>query len=639
MKKAILFGGLLLGMAAQANAQLAKETFNSGLPATWSMIKVDNNTPSSGLNAKIVTAMSSQAWMTWTRGTNDTSVLTISMFTPAGTADRWLISPAFTVNDPKMILSWLDAEGISGKTDNLQIWVSPTAGTTTSSFTTKVYDAATLYGTTSSGAYIYTQRGASLGQFNGQNIRIAFRNNTNNQGVSLIDDVGTAVMPNAVDGAVDGVTFPKIIEGTVSNAVKVVISNQGATPITSAQVSYAVDAGTPVTQTFSSLSIAPYGTATLTFTTPITGTTTVAHTLKATLIQVNGAADPVASNNTKQVDFATATGKVPRAGLIEEFSSSTCAPCASFNSTFDPLVNTNNPNNGTTPFNILKYQMNWPAPGNDQSYNNQGLTRRTYYGVTGIPDHFTNGAAGGNGDQAEITASKNASAFITISKMTYVVKGDSMIASATLTPNFTLTVTSGPSYKVHMAALESNYQNPNNTTGQLQYYHVMRDMLGGGAGQTISSFTAGTPINLRWAHKYIVGSVAQMNSNYWVHPINGELVVFVQDESDKSILQSAGTKASWPLGVTPLNETISQAVVFPNPATDHTSISFKLEAAASVDMQVVDALGRVVYSVAPQKLTPGTQTFEIATSNLARGLYTIKVNANGATINERFSVN
>src|SRR5688572_13230202 len=97
MKKALLLGGLALGVASQAGAQLALENFNAGLPASWSMVKADNNTISTGLVARIQTGLASNAWMTWIRTTNDSAMLTASMFTPAGTADRWLISPSFTV--------------------------------------------------------------------------------------------------------------------------------------------------------------------------------------------------------------------------------------------------------------------------------------------------------------------------------------------------------------------------------------------------------------------------------------------------------------------------------------------------------------------------------------------------------------
>ena len=63
-------------------------------------------------------------------------------------------------------------------------------------------------------------------------------------------------------------------------------------------------------------------------------------------------------------------------------------PCASFNAVLDPYLsslNTNEPGSGIV---AVKYQMDWPAPGNDPSYNQDGETRRAYYGVTGISRPF-----------------------------------------------------------------------------------------------------------------------------------------------------------------------------------------------------------------------------------------------------------
>src|SRR5690606_13596804 len=222
----------------------------------------------------------------------------------------------------------------------------------------------------------------------------------------------------------------------------------------------------------------------LTFTNTVTSSSG-AHTLNVNLTQINGTADPVTSNNSKSTSFASAGASVQRNALIEEFTSSTCAPCASFNVTFDPLILANNVNKPSSNFNIVKYQMNWPAPGNDVSYNNDGFQRRVYYQVSAIPDHFTNGKPGGSGNQTEIDNAKLSPAYLTMSG-TYTVKNDSIIATVTLTPNFTLT---NANFKLYMAATEEHYTNNGATTSQKQYYHVMRKMLPDGNGITINSFT------------------------------------------------------------------------------------------------------------------------------------------------------
>ncbi|MBS1589971.1 MAG: choice-of-anchor J domain-containing protein [Bacteroidetes bacterium] len=630
MKKLLLALATTL-VVAEANAQLALETFNgTGMPAGWTMIKVDNNTVDpNAFAAPIPTVLTAQAWMKRLRATNDSAMLTVSNFSPAGTADRWLVTPSFTVNDPKMIIKWEDWES-GGPTfhDSVQVWVSTTGGATPASFSTKIYEApATDYNTG------YAFHGASLAAFNGQTVRVAFRNNCTQQGALRIDNVQSFVMPNTLDAAYVGMNFKRIVATTGSYPVALTVSNNGATPITSLQVSYQLDAATPVTQTFNGLNIAPLASTTLTFTSNIVNPSVSNHTITGNIIQVNGVNDPVTSNNQGTINFVVATASVPRNGMFEEFSSSTCAPCASFNATFDPLILAQGANDGISHFNIVKYQMNWPSPGNDQSYNPDGDTRRGFYNVQGIPDHYVNGNAGGAGDAAEIASSKVENAFITLSG-TYIIKRDTLIATVNVTPNFSLT---GNTYKLYMAAAESYYQNPNNTTGQLNYYHVMRKMLPDGNGIVLSNFTAGQTQTFVQKFTYAKGNVAQTNYNFWTSPFGGNLVSFVQDPNSHEILQSVAIRAQWPTDVPAVAEPFSNVQLFPNPAKENATIAFTAQAAGTVNITLVDAMGKVVLQKS-ETISAGINQINVATSSLASGIYNVLLRANEYTQIERLTV-
>lgn len=631
MKKLLLASSIaVLAFSQSSNAQLATETFNSGFPATWTMVNNDNLTVNSSMfSAPIPTVLTAQAWMTRYRATGDSVMLTVSAFTPAGTADRWLISPAFTVNNPNMIIKWEDwCSAGAAYTDNLQIWVSPTAGTTTSSFTTKIYDGpATAYDDPTP----YQTHGASLAAYNNQTIRIAIRNNTYNQGSVRVDNVGTQNMSAALDAAATKVNFSNIVASTSSNPVTVKVTNMGSSNITSIQASYKLDAGSPITQTFT-VNIAPLGSSTLSFTSPIANPAVGSHTITFNILQVNGGADNVTTNNQATSNFAVATGSVTRNGIIEEFSSSTCAPCASFNATFDPLIQSNNVNVPSSHFNAVKYQMNWPSPGNDVSYNNDGLTRRTYYGVSGIPDHFTNGAQGASGNQTEIDASKTTPAYVTLGG-TYAIKNDSIIATITMTPNFTLT---GVNYKLYLAATEKHYQNSGNTTGQLDYYHVMRKMLPDGNGIAVTSFTAGQTQTFVQRYKFTIGTVTQMSNIFWSSPYNGNLIVYLQDVSSKEILQSLSIPATWS-GVNDVTGNIKQVSLYPNPATSGTNLIVNLEKSSKLSVNVIDALGRIVYSAADD-FGNGEQNIFIPTNNLETGIYNVMVSSEDASQSVKLTV-
>ncbi|MBS1587300.1 MAG: T9SS type A sorting domain-containing protein [Bacteroidetes bacterium] len=635
MKKTLLTCGALLLMGWGANAQLSPVDFNAaGLPAGWSTINVDGQTISPNLNASIVSGLASAGWMKWPVSATDSCMLTTSYFNPAGKADRWLVSSQFMVTSPNTVLKWDDYCPDATYTDSVEVWVSPTGGNTVADFTTKLYAA-------KAGTEGFTTRGLNLGAYNGQNIRIAFRDNSTDEYVLMVDNVSTTIPANATDGKNNSVSVKTIQLTTGSTNVVFNVTNTGAQNITSLKAQYVVDAAAPVSYTFPSLNITPFGSQTLQFPTPITGLSAGSHTVTVTLLQENGNNDPTAADNVKSRNFAVVdpATSVNRNGLIEEFSSSTCSPCAAFNGTFDPISEngTNLPNNGTSRYNLVRYQMNWPSPGTDYSYNNEGLARRTYYDCNSIPEHWVNGAVSGTAAasmQSDIDGSKTDPAFMTISG-TFQLQGGQLKCTATCTPKFTIT---GADMSVHMAVCERHYVNngPSSTVGQTQYYHVMRTMNNSGNGAAVTSWTANTPQNFSFNQAYTNGSPAQGNHNFWTDAHNSDLVVFVQDNTDQSILQSISIPVQWATGVKELNG-VSDMAIFPNPATSQATLGFNTTEAANISISMVDAIGRTVYTYS-QRFEAGSQRIVIPTGNLAAGIYNVRVQTENGVATTRLTV-
>ena len=111
MKKLLLPLALGLAVGIEAQAQAWSENFNSGIPATWTLVNQDNLTANSALNnllTGLATQLTSNAWV----GVNYTSTnkvaATTSYFSTPGQADRWLISPSFQVTSTNMWLTWED---------------------------------------------------------------------------------------------------------------------------------------------------------------------------------------------------------------------------------------------------------------------------------------------------------------------------------------------------------------------------------------------------------------------------------------------------------------------------------------------------------------------------------------------------
>ena len=620
MKKLLLAMSLLV--AANAEAQLWSQNFNTGIPSNWIQIKNDNNAPVSSYFGTVLTpALTNNAYANYLSATADSSLITPSYFSPTGAASRWIITPSFTVpatGNP--MLSWYDYTPTTGN-DFIKIMISPTAGTTASSFTTSLFNGQCTND--------FTKRGISLATYAGQTVRLAFINENNNKRYFFLDDVAVENATNVLDAAIEAITFPRYAANNTK--VSVTVSNAGVQTITAVTVNYKIGANAAVSQTFTGLNLMPFQATTLSFTTLASGISTGALTITGTITQVNGVADPNAANNVKTANFTGATQGVARSGLIEEFSSSTCPPCATFNATFDPLIVTNNSNVASSKFNVVKYQMNWPSPGTDPSYNAHGLARRTYYSVSGIPDHFTNGLTGGAGDQAEIDASKANPAVAAITGTYYLKGADSIICTVTVTPYITTTTP----FKLHVAAVERQY-NYTGTTSQTNYIRIMRMMFPDGNGTSLANLTAGQSQSFTFRAKYSVGNVTQNSLNFWANPIGSDLVAFVQDNTNKDIIQSFATPAS----TTNVNtiENITSLSVFPNPAVDYAEVGFRNAVSMSVGVRVFDMMGKIVFEKAATTYESGLNAIQIPVAQFSNGLYNVQIITNNGTLTEKITV-
>ena len=84
----------------------------------------------------------------------------------------------------------------------------------------------------------------------------------------------------------------------------------------------------------------------------------------------------------------------------------------------------------------------------------------------------------------------------------------------------------------------------------------------------------------------------------------------------------------------------STMALYPNPAMDHTMLSFNATFNAPARLQIVDAAGRIVRSENKTVVT-GTQQWQISLSDLEAGFYLVEVIAESAdaqrVLHQRFS--
>ena len=168
--------------------------------------------------------------------------------------------------------------------------------------------------------------------------------------------------------------------------VKGIFSNMGSNAITSIDASYILDNGTPKTTSLTGLNLA-FGQS-MDFTcidtmVPSAGN----HNIKVYIGNVNGVGvDQDATNDTLSMAFHTASGSVERNPLFEDFTSSTCGPCALFDTSFfDKFIGTSGDQ-----FCLIRNPMTWPGTG-DPYANHDGYTRMNFYKVSYVPDVYVDG--------------------------------------------------------------------------------------------------------------------------------------------------------------------------------------------------------------------------------------------------------
>jgi hypothetical protein len=321
--------------------------------------------------------------------------------------------------------------------------------------------------------------------------------------------------------------------------------------------------------------------------------------------------------------------------LLEGFTSSTCAPCASFYNQFDPILNNNNPNGTSNPgIANVKYQMNWPSPGNDPSYNPDGVTRRTYYGVSGIPNNFYDGNNAVANNQAEIDFYKNKQ---TPMAMTCTYSSDAS-GAVSVTVNVTPYVNIPSGARLHIAVLEKEYDYAASTTSQDVFKHVMRKMLPNGNGTTISNLVDGTPQTFTQSYTFNTvapGSTpAQGSYDLWVGINNLEVVAFVQNNATREVYQSVvGTKVA---SINNLNAAFN-VNLYPNPVANNLTIALDVKKAEMARIDIVNMLGQTVQSLDYGQVN-GSQMITMDASNLTNGLYFARVTIGDQVETIKFNV-
>lgn len=646
MKKILLTSAVLAcaGLINQASAQAWSQNFNAGIPGTWVQINVDGKTPDANLGTAIVNALGpvgGKAWMTRLRTAGDSCITSTSWFAPVGKADRWIITPSFSVTSSNMFLTWEDYAQDAQYTDSLQILVSPTAGTTTGAFTATIWN---QKGATTG----FVQHGVSLGAYNGQTIRLAFRNNSYDKFLLNIDNVAAEVLPAADMKMVSvaPVAGSPVAYGTVgsSQTISGVVKNQGATAVTSYTVKYQQGANAPVSQVISA-NIAPYGTGSFTFSTPYSISALGALPIK---VWVEVGSDANHANDTLSTQFTGVSFMPSKKLTFEEATGTWCGWCVRGIVFMDSMLKMH-------PGATTQIAVHNADPMVITAYDN--LITSTS-GFTGFPGVIV--------DRREVidpsdmfdayNAEKDYFGFADITMSAATITGNNLSLPVTVKPavdlsgdyRLALVITeddvhnasggqwdqhnyySSQSQNIALWGNGINYQTLPATipSSQMYYDFVARAAVpgpGGASGSLPASMTHGTNYNYTFTTTLDASwNKAKLNFN-----------VLLIRNSDGQVLNSANKLH---VGISNIKAGVNDITIYPNPAKDAAHVKFTLTNATHANIQVMDATGRVVSTIADQNLAAGEHTVDISTANLANGLYNVLITTDNGSVTERLSV-
>jgi PKD repeat protein len=100
---------------------------------------------------------------------------------------------------------------------------------------------------------------------------------------------------------------------------------------------------------------------------------------------------------------------------------------------------------------------------------------------------------------------------------------------------------------------------------------------------------------------------------------------------------SAGLNSPGGISSAPVSNKFSMNI-YPNPASNNTTVLYNLPTSASVNIEVLDMLGNVVTSVYSGNQDAGTQSASWNTRNMSTGIYLVRMAVDGKLYTQRLSV-
>ena len=255
---------------------------------------------------------------------NDTFLVSTSWLDTLVAVNRWIITPPITNITANTVLTWLAKSPDANFQESYEVYGTNKTGT----LVAQDFAVGDLLFSTNSENSNWTRRSVSLGNFAGQTLRFAFKNNSNNKYQIWIDDIEVITLPNNLDGALTGIETPKYILTNASDSIKVNVSNLGAININTLVLNYTIGNSSINTQTFTLANGLSYKQTNLTkFSLPYTVSSAGNFKAKVWISSVNTIQDQNQSNDTTFTYITVQSYSPKKSVLIEQFVSAYDGDC------------------------------------------------------------------------------------------------------------------------------------------------------------------------------------------------------------------------------------------------------------------------------------------------------------------------
>jgi thiol-disulfide isomerase/thioredoxin len=467
----------------------------------------------------------------------------------------------------------------------------------------------------------------------------------------FVDDIiisHTPYTPMDIDALLSSINTPSNIQFPMNVEITGTVLNYGADPITSFDITW-TDGTDSYTQNFNGLNIANLETYDFTHVDLLSMNSQTTANITVTVENVNGGTDTDNQNNSLNTQINSYPFLADRIPLYEHFTSNTCGPCAQFNPGFQVLLDANDVNNlNNSGVNAIKFQESYPgAP--DQSYNGDITNRASYYGVNSIPSAHIDGVST-SGSQTEIDNHKDVPCFIDISGTAISEEGNDLTVDLSIT-----SYENYPNTTVHIVLVEDEYNNSQGSNGETEFFQVARKMLPNSSG-TSADLSEGNTITINEEEFFAYGNVEPNGYNTWNGLSNCRVIVYIQNETDQTVLQSRVIEITGNTTVAESYDCIASGCIdpgtgdgefstmqecidacasdikywpdfnlnlSPNPTTDYLQLEFQ-SIEKNVSIKIYSITGQLMQQTVHNGAI-GSQTINIDMRDLPNGIYNLSI--------------